>query len=96
MFELIITFIESRWKPFAVVFAFFLVGFADAKCVLLYCSDDLRQKTLWLIVLMNAATIAYIGWLCARPSFYIQPRARAIAFALSASILGAASAALTK
>jgi hypothetical protein len=89
MIDLVISFIESRWKPFAIVFAFFIVGFADAKCFLLFQSGDLSQRSLILVGVMNVVTLGYLAWLCVRTSFYIQPRTKAIVFALTACCLGA-------
>ena len=89
MIELILGFIEARWKPFAVVFAFFLVGFVDAKCCLLFRAGDLSRRSLIIVAVMNGFTLGYLAWLCVRTSFYIQPRSRALIFALAAWLLGA-------
>ena len=87
--NLVFGFIESRWKPFAVVFSFFIVGFANTKEFLLFWSGEVSRRSLLFVGVMDVLAISYLAWLCVRTSFYIQPRAKAIAYALIACGLGA-------
>lgn len=89
MIELVFSFIESRWKPFTVVFSFFVIGIADAECLLLFHSGELSRRSLMLVAIMNVVALGYLAWLCTRTSFYIQPRSKAIIYALAAFLLGA-------
>jgi len=92
MIGLVISFIESHWRPFSVFFAFFIAGFADAATYLLFRSSMLSTRTIVLVAGMNLSILGYLFWLCLRPSFYIQPRSRAIAFVIASGVIGAAVA----
>ena len=82
MIDIIIA-VGSRWKPFTVVIFFFLVGFGDRKAFDLFCNGDLRNSTIGLVGLLNVVALGYFMWLSRCPSFYIQPRTRAILVALA-------------
>ena len=80
--SLLLNFIASRYKPFTIIFVFFVMGFADAKAWLLYESGGLRSVTVTLVIAANALILGYLLWLCLFTSQFIRPRSKAFAFAV--------------
>lgn len=92
MIDLILDVMATRWKPFSIVFTFFLIGFVDAKARMACQARILSPRSAGFVIALNVLLLVYLGWLCVRTSFYIQPRAKAAAWALAAGLLGAALA----
>lgn len=88
MVDVILGFVESRWRPFAVVFSFFLIGFINTMTIRLYHAGDLSRRSVFLVALLDSVAAGYLWRLGTRTSFYIQPRSRAVVFALSACGIG--------
>ena len=89
MISFIFNFIANRYKPFTIMFVFFLMGYGDAKAWLLFESGGMREFTIGLLVVANVAILGYLIWLCKCTSFYIQPRSKAVLVAAMFMAMGA-------